>query len=177
MIRVVWCVSQHLHAKVLKDALAVCEFLCDEASSGEHRKAAMLELLGLHLLELGGVLGPEAEGVEVDVAGHIVVTETELVLTLEVSGGHPPDLSAVHLGHGDGEDQDFPEGLGDLLEVGDGRAADLSIEQERGALDLLADQEANEGEHGDASVRELGLPEAADLVVVGAFEEVEGVLR
>ena len=69
MIRVVWCVSQHLHAKVLKDALAVCEFLCDEASSGEHRKAAMLELLGLHLLELGGVLRLEAKRVEPERSG------------------------------------------------------------------------------------------------------------
>jgi hypothetical protein len=59
--------------------------------------------------------------------------------------------------------------------VGDRGAGDLSVEEEGGALDLLADKEADEREHGDSAVGELGLAEAADLVLVGALEEVEGV--
>ena len=57
----------------------------------------------------------------------------------------------------------------------DGRAGDLGVEKEGGALNLLADEETNEGEHGDTAVGQLSLTEATDLVVIGALEEVEGV--
>ena len=48
---------------MLDDAEVVGELLGDEAHGGEHGEAAVLELLGLHLGELGRVLRLEAERV------------------------------------------------------------------------------------------------------------------
>ena len=134
-------------------------------------------LLGLHLLELLRILRAEAEGVKVDVPRDVVGAEGELVLALEVGGGHPSNLSAVDLRDSNGEDEDLPEGLGNLGEVVDGRSRNLGVEKEGGTLDLLTDEEANEGKHGNATVGQLGLTETADLVVIGTLKEVEGVCK
>ena len=68
-----------------------------------------------------------------------------------------------------------PEGSGDLLEVVDGRAGDVGVEEEGGALDLLADEEAERGEHGDAAVGDLDVSVALSLAGLDAVEEAEGV--
>ena len=49
----------------LEEGSARLELLDDHAGGREHGEAAVLELLGLHLLERLGVLGLEAEGIEV----------------------------------------------------------------------------------------------------------------
>ena len=49
----------------LEERGARLELLDDHAGGREHGEAAVLELLGLHLLERLGVLGLEAEGIEV----------------------------------------------------------------------------------------------------------------
>ena len=59
----------------LEDGLVVDELLREEAGGREHGEAAVLELLRLHLGELGRVRGLEAEGVEADVAGVVVLVE------------------------------------------------------------------------------------------------------
>ena len=65
-----------LDAEVVEeDGLAVHELLRDEAGDREHGDAAVLDLLGGHLRELGRVLGLEAEGVEVDVTGVVLIVE------------------------------------------------------------------------------------------------------
>ena len=59
----------------LEDGLVVHELLGEEARGREHGQAAVLELLRLHLGELGRVRGLEAERVEADVAGVVVLVE------------------------------------------------------------------------------------------------------
>ena len=59
----------------LEDGLVVHELLGEEARGREHREAAVLELLRLHLGELGRVRGLEAERVEADVARVVVLVE------------------------------------------------------------------------------------------------------
>ncbi len=160
---------------MLKDPLAVRELLGDEPGGREHSEAAVLELLGLHLLELVGVLRLEAKRIEADVPGGVVVPQQELLV--RVQGRDPPNLRAVNLRNPDSEHQNLPERLGNLLEVPNGRPRDLGVKEERGTLDLFAHKEPDEREHAHAAVGELGLAEALDLVGAGVLEEVEGIKR
>ena len=64
---------------------------------------------------------------------------------------------------------------GDLLEVVDGGASHLGVEEEGGALDLLTDEEAESGEHGHATVGDLDVGVALSLGLVDAVEEAEEV--
>lgn len=50
--------------KILQDALVVDELLCDVACRGDHREAAVVDLLGLEGCKLLWRLGSEAEGVK-----------------------------------------------------------------------------------------------------------------
>tara|TARA_B100000459_G_scaffold66963_1_gene36936 strand:+ start:223 stop:543 length:321 start_codon:yes stop_codon:yes gene_type:complete len=59
----------------LEDRLVVDELLGEEARGREHGQAAVLELLRLHLGELGRVRGLEAERVEADVARVVVLVQ------------------------------------------------------------------------------------------------------
>jgi hypothetical protein len=137
---------------VLHDTLSVSKFLSDETGSSEHGETAVLKLFGLHDLEFLGVLGAKSERIETDVTGNVIGAEGELVLSLEIGGGDPSDLSAVDLRSSDGQDEDLPERLGNLGEVVDRGAGDLGVEEEGGSLDLLADEETDEREHGYATV-------------------------
>ena len=74
-----------------------------------------------------------------------------------VLGANPSDLCPPHLTDTDEEDERLPERPRDLSEVLDSGAGDLRVEEERRALDLLPDEEADKGEHGDTAVGELGL--------------------
>merc|ERR1719238_2247278 len=56
--------------------------LREEARGGDHRHAAVHELLGLHLAELGRILRREAQRVEADLAGHVARAERGLGLEL-----------------------------------------------------------------------------------------------
>ena len=57
----------------------------------------------------------------------------------------------------------------------DGGAGDLGVEEEGGALDLLADEHADRGEHRDAAVGDLHVGVALRLGLVDVVEESEGV--
>ena len=59
----------------LEDGLVVHELLGEEARGREHGQSPVLELLRLHLSKGLGVRGLEAEGVEADVAGVVVLVE------------------------------------------------------------------------------------------------------
>ena len=149
--------GQNLEAKVLKDSLAVHGLLGEEAGGGDHGEAAVVQLLVLHLEEALGVLGHEVEGVETEVAGDVVGLELSGLVDGVVHGVLPALLEAEGLGGTDGGDEEGPEEGRDLGDVGDGRSGDLGVEEEAGSLHLLADEEADGGEHGDAAVGELGL--------------------
>ena len=71
--------------------------------SGLRRRAG---LLGLHLLERLGVLGLEAERVEVEVAGGVARAELEVVLRHRRL--HPAAERTERLGHGDEEEDHGP---------------------------------------------------------------------
>ena len=152
----------------------VDELLGDHAGDGDHGDAAVVDLLELHVVEPLGILTlGQAEGVEGVVSGGVVGLEEEELVRVE--GVLPRLLDAVGL---DGEDEGAekaPEESGDLLEVVDGRAGDVGVEEEGGALDLLADEEAERGEHGDAAVGDLDVSVALSLAGLDAVEEAEGV--
>merc|ERR1719409_1797460 len=111
--------------------------LDDHAGGGEHGEAAVLELLGLHLLERLGVLGIEAERVEVEVAGGVARAELEVVLRDRRL--HQAAERAERLRHGDEEEDHGPEARRHLPELVDADAADLALEEGREAR--LADEE------------------------------------
>jgi len=62
-----------------------------------------------------------------------------------------------------------------LLEVVDGRTGDLRVEQERGAFNLLTNQETDGGNHGNAAVSNLSFAETLQVAAVDAFAKTEDV--
>mmetsp|Transcript_33315 Transcript_33315/g.98262 ORF Transcript_33315/g.98262 Transcript_33315/m.98262 type:complete len:221 (+) Transcript_33315:199-861(+) len=165
----------YLEPKVLKDALAVNGLLGEESSGGNHGKAAVVELLVLHLEEIIGVLGHEAEGVETEVAGDVVGLELTRLVDGGVDGVHPALLEAECLGGTDDGDEQGPEEGRDLSDVGDGRSGDLRVEEEAGSLHLLADDEADGGEHCNSAVSELGLAVSVHEGIVGTLGKAQGI--
>jgi len=61
------------------------------------------------------------------------------------------------------------------LEVVDGRTGDLRVEQERGAFNLLTNQETDGGNHGNAAVSNLSFAETLQVAAVDAFAKTEDV--
>mmetsp|Transcript_28015 Transcript_28015/g.68959 ORF Transcript_28015/g.68959 Transcript_28015/m.68959 type:complete len:214 (-) Transcript_28015:133-774(-) len=150
------------------------QLLANHAGDGDHRNAPVVELLELLFVDLVHALSlEEAEGVEPEVAGGVVSLEQEKVRRLE--GVLPRELHARALGDDDDGGEGAPERGGDLLEVVDGGAGDVGVEEEGAALDLLADEEAERGEHGDAAVGDLHVGVALGLALVDAVEEAEDV--
>merc|ERR1719213_799678 len=92
---------------VRHDADVVGELLRDETGDREHGEAAVLELLGLDLSELGAVGGLEAERVEADVARVVVVVEE--VLALDLARRRPAGLGARGLDDADGDGEELEE--------------------------------------------------------------------
>ena len=86
-----------------------------------------------------------------------------------------PHVDAADLGENDADTEGHPEEGGDLLEVVDGGAGDLGVEEEARALDLLADEETERGEHGDAAVGDLHVGETLCLSLVDVVVEAEGI--
>jgi len=130
------------------------------------------QLLLLHLAELGGVGGLEAERVEAEVARVVVGLELlDVLLPVARVRVLPPLLDAQRLADADAERHEEPDGRrqrGDLL---DGRATVRREER----VEALLHQEARRGEHAHAAVRELRLAPPVDLALGGALEEVGGV--
>ena len=162
-------------SKVLEDSLSVDKLLGHEASGGQHGKTTVLKLLGLHGLQLLGVGGLEAKGVEPNVTRGVGLTEKTWLGDGDILGLYPSDFGTGLLGGANGDGQENPENWGNLGKVADGRAADLGVEQERGALDLFADEESDSGKHGNAAVGQLGLTVALHGGFVGLVSESEGI--
>merc|ERR1719152_107482 len=106
-----------LEAERVVDGQVVDELLRDEAGDGEHRDAAVLELLGLHGLVLGRVRGLEAQRVEPDVARVVRLLQLEERLAGGGRGGHPADLGACRLADADDDGEELEEGRGRLADV------------------------------------------------------------
>merc|ERR1719353_582704 len=133
--------------------------------------AAVLELLGLHLLELRRVLRAQTEGVEVDVAGRVAGAELEVVL--RHGRLHPAAERTERLRDRDEEEDHRPEALRHLPELVDRDAVDAAAE-ERGRA-RLADEEADGRHHRHAPVGELRLAVALELRLGHALGEVRRV--
>lgn len=90
-------------------------------------------------------------------------------------GASQPYVDALGLVVEDEGAEEAPERSGHLLEVIDSGAGDLRVEEERGALHLLAHEEAERRKHGDAAVGDLDVGVTLSLGLVDAVEETEGV--
>merc|ERR1719238_2520066 len=158
----------------LEDLIGGDEVEAVDELLGDHRGAAVVDLLELHVVEPGLVLAlGEVEGIEGVVTGGVVGLEEEELVGIE--GVLPRVLDAGGLNGEDEGAEETPEEAGDLLEVVDGGAGDLGVEEEGGALDLLADEEAERGEHGNTAVGDLDVRVALGLAGVDAVEEAESV--
>mmetsp|Transcript_43700 Transcript_43700/g.128671 ORF Transcript_43700/g.128671 Transcript_43700/m.128671 type:complete len:388 (+) Transcript_43700:96-1259(+) len=144
--------------------------LREEARGGDHAEAAVLQLLGLHLAELGRVLGLEAERVEAQVARDVADIELleDVVGLVRV---RPADLKAVRLGHADAKRHGEPHEDGQLRDLVDCRAAVPGEER----VELLLHEEARRRQHAHAAVRKLCLAPRQHLVLGLAVQHVEGV--
>jgi hypothetical protein len=161
--------------KVVKDSLSVNEFLRHETGSGQHSKASILKLLCLHGEEFFGVFRLQAKRVEVEVSRDVGVTEKTGLADGNILGINPSDGSTLGLSGSDEGGQKDPEHSRDLSKVGDGRARHLGIEEERGSLDLLSDEETNSGEHGNTSVGQFGLAVSLKSGFIGLLGESQRI--
>jgi hypothetical protein len=160
---------------MLKDSLSVGKLLSQEASSGEHGKTAVLEFLGLHLEELGRVGRLQAKRIEAEVSRQIIIAKKSGLADGDILGLDPADGGTLLLSGTDGNRQSNPEANGDLGQVSDGRASNLGVEEERRSLDLLADEETDNGKHGNTSVGKLSLAVTLEGGLIGLLGESEGV--
>eukprot|EP00964_Phaeocystis_antarctica_P031999 scaffold18105_cov60-Phaeocystis_antarctica.AAC.3 len=153
----------HLEELAARDAL-----LDDHTGNGDHGEAAVVELLGLHLLELRGVGRLEAERVEAEVVARDVLRlhrPRGLRRRREVEGRED-------LRDGDGEDDRRPEGLQRrLLEGGERRR--VVAREER--VELLGQREADGRKHRHARVLDLDLAVELDLALRRLGAEAERV--
>ena len=153
------------------------ELLGDDTGHADHGKSAVVELLGAHHVEGGGVGGLEVERVEAEVAVDVVLLEVGDARASGVGliGALPADDDVLTLHQSDGEEHDLPEvgedGVG-LLELVDGGAGDLSVEER---VEVLSDEHAEEGEHAHTAVLELGFTDLLHLSGGLVGREGEGI--
>ena len=75
-----------------------------EADDGDHREAAVLELLGLHGEPVGGGGGVQAEGIETEVAGYVVLGAVLALDAVQVDrGGEAAEKGEEKEGRGEKE--------------------------------------------------------------------------
>ena len=147
-------------AKVDKDLLAVDQLLNDHASGTKHGKAAILKLLGVELGEFLGIFGLEAERIESNITGVVVIVqvlEHGAGFRLETSdssriGRLPSNKGTVELESTNDEAKDLEEdGLdgANLIEMTDSRANVLigGLEERVELNGFLGYEHANGGKH------------------------------
>ena len=141
--------------------------LREETCRGNHREAAVGELLLLHEAELLGARGLEAKRIEAQVARVVARAQRGLSLRLRAVELAEARLDAEGLRRADGTSHDDPEPDRELRDLIDRRAA---VAREEG-VELLLHEEAERGEHRNAAMGELGLAVAVDLELGLALEE------
>ena len=160
---------------MFNDSLSVDQLLGEETSGGEHGKTTVLEFLGLHELEFSGVFGLEAEGIESEVTRDVGGTEKTGLVKGDVLGFDPADFGTDGLGLGNTGTEEQPEDGVNLGEVGDGRASDLTVEENSLALDGFTDEETDGGKHGNTSMGQFSLTVSLEGSFIGLGSEAEGI--
>lgn len=164
-----------LTLKILKDSLPVDKLLSHETGSGKHSKTSVLKFLRLESDQFFRVRRLEAERVESEVTRDVVVTEKTGFVNRGIGGIHPADHGTGLFGSTDSNSEEDPEGGRDLRKVGDGRARDRSIEEERRTFYRLADKESNDSKHGNTSVGELSFTVSLQSGGIGLVSESKRV--
>jgi len=157
-----------------EDVEAVNELLRDHTGDGDHGDAAVVEFLEAQNVEFFLRLAvTEAERVELQVTRGVAILQQEQLVGL--ARILPALLDAGGFNERDERTDREPERRRHLLEVVDGRAGDVRVEQKGGAFDLFADQETDSREHGHAAVGDFSLTVALEGASVDAVAEAEDV--
>lgn len=160
---------------MLNNAFSIDGFLCKESGGGEHGKTSVLKFLGGHDLEFLLVLRLEAERVESEVTGCVFSPHETGLVDGDLTGRHEGSLGTSCLKTGNGNGKGEPERGRDLEEVGDGGSLDGGIPEEGCSLNLLTNEEAKDGEHGNTSVSDLGLTVSLHGGLIGLVGKSERI--
>ena len=146
-----------LAGEVLNDSLSINQLLGHESSSSNHGKTAILEFLGLKGKELSRVLRLQAKRIKSKVTRDVGLPQHTRLVKGDILWFLPSNLGTLSLSTSNSSSKEDPEDRVHLRDVSDGRARDLSIEQECLALNSLSNQESQDSQHTDTSVGELSL--------------------
>merc|ERR1719263_723424 len=127
-----------LRYSVLEELVAGGELLAHHAGDRDHGEAAVVELLGLHLLELHRVVRLEPERVKAEVAARVVGADAPQL----AAEGRVEREDGEDLGDGDDEEDGRPDALQRRLLVRDhARHVDAAAEER---MELLAPRKPTE---------------------------------
>merc|ERR1712125_205282 len=119
--------------------------------------------------------GFQSKRIETDVTRVVIGTHLTGLIRSKLGRGNEGNLGTVELEGADETNKKGPEEAGNLEEVADGRSRDLGVEEERGSLNLLSNEETDDGEHGNTSVGHLSLAVTKGGGIIGLLEESEGI--
>ena len=142
---------------MLDNSLSVNGFLGQETSSGKHSKTSVLEFLGLHFKEFLRVLGLQSKGIKLKISWGVVIPQKSSLVDGAVGGVNPSGFSTECLSTSNEGDDNRPESIRDLGDVGDSGSTDLGVEKEGASLNFLTDKETDDGKHSNTAVGELSL--------------------
>jgi len=74
--------AQDTASQAVEDGLSIPQLLCNKSGNSNHGKATIVDLLGLHVVLLLGVLGKKTKGVKAKVAWLVVIPQR-----VELAGG------------------------------------------------------------------------------------------
>mmetsp|Transcript_3345 Transcript_3345/g.5145 ORF Transcript_3345/g.5145 Transcript_3345/m.5145 type:complete len:220 (+) Transcript_3345:130-789(+) len=161
--------------EMLNDSFSVNCLLCKESCCCEHSKTPVLKFLGLHDLELSIIIGHKSKRIELKITRCVVVTELTGLVNRTVSRVYPSILCALCLVCSYESNDNCPESIRYLSDVGDSRSGDLCIEQESRSLYLLSYKESNYCKHSNTSVSKLGLTVTSKGSIGCLLSKVEGI--
>ena len=138
----------------------VDEFLRAHTGPSKHCQSSVLEFSGLHVSESLGVGWLEAEWIESEVTGVVVVSELPQGSGPRTKVGFDPsDLCSSEFGGSDGSGEQGEGRKRDLLQLVVGRSG-----QTEGSSEGFADEVSDAGHHGNTTVHDFGLAVALDFV-------------
>ena len=160
---------------MLNNTLSINKLLGHETGGSEHGKAAILEFLGLHDLELSSISWLETKRIETKISRNVAVTEKTGLVEWDILRFNPSNFSTLDLSLGNTGTKEQPEDGVDLGKVGDGGSSNFTIEDEGLGFDGFTNEETDSGKHGNTSVGQFGLtvPLQGHLISLGS--EVEGI--
>ncbi len=159
----VWVLAVvYLGVKVdrFEDGSVVDEFLGAHTGPSKHCQSSVLEFSVLHVSESGGVGGLEAERIESDVTGVIVVSELPQGSGPRTKVGlDPSDLCSSEFGGSNGRGEQGKGRKRNLLQLVVGRSG-----QTEGSSEGFTDEVSDGSHHGNTAVHDFGLAVALDFV-------------